>query len=483
MSPADPREPAGRGTPAGSSGSKGSSRSKGSGRPAGRGGPERRINDARFELASPEAIRAVQQRKLQALVHFVWATNPFYREHWRAGGVQLDRDTDSLEAFAAGVPWVQKGDFLADQAAHPPYGRRFEHALSLGERLDFYTTSGTSGQGTEAHAQTVRELAEMERVYAYGFRWAGLAPGDGVALTLPITMLAGGRVEMQGAIGAGMTVYPLGSYDAQRKLELIEQLRPRALYGSSTYFGHLGAVAGEDAFESIEVLLCGLEGVGFSYFHQLEQRFGARAFDRFGCAQMRSDFMFTCEHGIGSAERPGVLHNIDPYVLLEVIDPETGRHVGDGEFGELVVTSLYHLDNPLVRCRLRDGGVYRAPGSCSCGRPFAGVELASIGRVDDVKKVKGVNIYPQAVDDLLYSFAEVEEYRVLLRSSAELADLATVQIMTRAPLPEDEREGFAHTVAGALRERVGIGFAVELSAELPRSEYKARRWHDERSGR
>jgi phenylacetate-CoA ligase len=443
---------------------------------------ERRIQDARFELASPDAIRAVQLRKLGALVRFVQATNPFFREHWRKGGVDLDRDTASLEAFAAGVPWVEKADFVADQAAHPPYGRRFEHPLSLGERLDFYTTSGTSGQGTEAHAQTVRELREMERVYAYGFRWAGLAPGDGVALTLPITMLAGGRVELQGATGAGMTVYPLGNYDAHRKLELIRQLKPRALYGSTTYFGHLAAIAEDEPFDSIDTLLCGLEGVGLSYFAQLQERFGARAYDRFGCAQMRSDFMFNCEHGVGSADSPGILHNVDPYVLLEVVDPETGRHVADGEFGELVVTSLYHLDNPLVRCRLKDGGIYRAPGSCSCGRPFGGVEVASISRMDDVKKIKGVNIYPQAVDDLLYSFGEVEEYRVLLRSVAG-ADVATVEVMTKAPLAEEAREGFARAIAGGLRERVGIGFGVELHDELPRSEYKARRWHDEREGR
>ncbi len=444
---------------------------------------DRRIHDARWELAAPDEIRALQLRKLGALVRFVQATNPFFREHWRKGAVDVDRDTASLAAFAAGVPWVEKADFVADQAAHPPYGRRFEHALALGERLDFYTTSGTSGQGTEAHAQTVRELADMERVYAYGFAWAGLSRGDGVALTLPITMLAGGRVEMQGAVGAGMTVYPLGNYDAHRKLELIGQLEPRALYGSTTYFGHLAAVAPEDErFDSVEVLLCGLEGVGLSYFGQLQERFGARAYDRFGCAQMRSDFMFCCEHGVGTPGSPGVLHNVDPYVLLEVVDPETGKHVADGEFGELVVTSLYHLDNPLVRCRLKDGGIYRAPGSCACGRPFGGVEVASISRMDDVKKVKGVNVYPQAVDDLLYSFAEVEEYRVLLRSVAG-ADVATVELMTKAPLAEDAREGFTRAVASGLRERVGIGFGVELHEELPRSEYKARRWHDEREGR
>ena len=187
--------------------------------------------------------------------------------------------------------------------------------------------------------------------------------------------------------------------------------------------------------------------------------------------------MFTCEHGIGTAERPGLLHNLDPFVLLEVIDPETGRQVADGEFGEMVVTSLYHLDNPVIRCRLRDGGVFHPGAYCGCGRPFGGVEVASITRTDDVKKVKGVNLYPQAVDDVA----------LLVRRGRRVRDRAHLRRAHggRRAVARDDEDGARRTAspsgsAAALHRRLGIHFAVALVDELPRSEYKARRWRDER---
>ncbi len=439
-------------------------------------GEERRIHDARYEQADPSAIRALQERRVLDMARFAYATNAFYRERWDAAGVDLDRIT-SLEAFSAAVPMVEKKDFVEDQLAHPPFGRRLERAFGLGERLEVYTTSGTSGQGVELHAQTERELDAMVAMYRYMFRWAGLNPGDVTLMTLPITMLGGGRIEWQGAVGYGLTVLPAGNVDVKAKLALVERFRPRALYGSTSYFGHMLAVA-EDAVprSSIDVLLTGLEGAGFSYLEQLAHGWDAFVGDRFGCTQLRSDFMFTCEHGVGSAARPGLLHNIDPYILLEMVDPETGRAVGDGEFGEMVVTSLYHWDNPVIRCRLRDGGIWHPGAYCGCGRPFGGIEVASISRTDDVKKVKGINIYPQAVDDVVFSFAEVDEYQVVLTSNDHLADVATVQVMAKGA----GRAGLAEELGHRLHQRIGIHFGVELVAELPRSEYKARRWRDDR---
>ena len=434
-----------------------------------------RVHDARYESADPGAIRALQVKRLRELLRFVHATNEFYRAHWDTAGLDIER-VDSLEALAALVPMVSKSDFVDDQLAHPPYGKRLERAVGLGERLEIYTTSGTSGQGVEIHAQTGRELDAMIEMYRYMFRWAGLDPGDVAVLTLPLTMLGGGRIEWQGAVGSGITVLPAGNIDARAKLALLDRFQPKALYGSTSYFGHLLAIAERTPpCPSVEVLLTGLEGVGFSYLEQLQQGWDAVIADRFGCTQVRADFMFTCEHGIGTADRPGLLHNLDPFLITEVIDVETGLHVADGEFGELVVTSLYHLDNPVVRCRLRDGGVWHPGAYCSCGRPFGGVEVASVTRTDDVKKIKGINVFPQAVDDLVFSFAEVDEYRVVLTSSPSMADIATVRLMLKG-----EADGVGERIGGALRDRIGIQFAVEVVDDIERSEYKVRRWHDER---
>ena len=439
------------------------------------------IENERFERTDPAAIRAYQWDKLKSLLPRVQATNEFYAQGWRAAGVDLDRIT-SLEDFSAMIPMFEKKDYVADQAQFPPFGKRLEYAVSLAEQIEIYTTSGTSGQGVEVHAQTMRELREMQSMYRYMFRWAGLNPGDHVLFTLPITMLGGGRIEYQGGMGYGLTLYTVGNDPAQRKLDLMRRFRPVAVYGSTSYFGHLAALAeGTDALSSVEVLLSGLEGAGLSYLTQLEESWQAKAYDRFGCTQLRADFMFTCEHGIGTASRPGILHNLDPFIFMEVIDPETGAQVADGEFGELVFTSLYHVDNPVVRCRVRDGGVYRSSEYCACGRPFSGIEVGSVGRTDDVKKVKGVNIFPQAVDDQLYSIPLVDEYEIVLTSNAELSDVATARVMPKQSLTDDERLTLCDTVRNMLKKTTGIHFDCELVDALERSEYKARRWKDERA--
>jgi phenylacetate-CoA ligase len=433
---------------------------------------ERRIHDPSYELATRDEIRALQLQRLRELLRTASA-NPFYRQRWR--GIDVE-EIDSLEKFSARIPTVEKRDFVADAQEHPPFGSRLAAGLAQGEAVELYTTSGTSGQGVEIHAQSPRERAAMQEMFGFLFHWAGLAPGDVVALTMPMTMLGGGRVEWHGASGYGLVQLAIGNYDAGRKLELIRQFRPRALFGSTSYFGHLASVSeGPAPGLGIDVLITGAEGVGFAYLQGLEEAWGARVADRFGCTQMASDFMFTCEEGIGTPERRGMLHNLDPFVLTEVLDPETGRHVADGEFGELVLTCLYHVDNPVIRVRTRDGAVWHEPGYCACGRPFGGIEVASGARTDDVVKVKGVFVYPQAVDDVLFSFPAVEEYRVELTTDATMADVATVYLRLRQPAAGVEGE-----VAAALHRRMGINFGVAAAEDIAFSEYKARRWIDRR---
>jgi phenylacetate-CoA ligase len=437
-----------------------------------------RLHDPQYELADVDEIRALQVRKLRHVLRTTWATNPFFREHWGVDFETIDR-IDSLETFAALIPMVEKADFIADQEAHPPFGKRLAAIAQAKERVEWFTTSGTSGQGKEIHALTNREMDEGAKCYAYRFRWAGLDPGDRVMLTLPISMFNGGREELRDGQAYGLAILPVGSWDAPRKVDVMRRFRPRALFGSPSYFAHLRAVAGDEAWQlGVEVLLTGAEGAARSVLEALERDWEAKVYDGFGCTQLRMDFLFTCEVGIGTRERPGLLHNIDPYMLTEVLDPATGKHVADGEFGELVVTSLYHTDNPMIRCRLRDGAVYHSGAYCQCGRPFGGVEVAGITRTDDMKKIKGVMVSPQVVEDALFSFDEVDEYRVMLRTSADHADIAAVKIMTKGPTADPDL--FLSRVVETLRTRVGIGFEAQLSDDLPRSEYKARRWDDER---
>jgi len=414
-----------------------------------------------------EEVRALQLMRVEALLERARATNEFYRPRLRDVGA-----IRSLEEFAARVPTVEKADFVADQEADPPYGRRHAHALALREPLLVATTSGTTGQGVEIHAQTASELAGTEACYAYLYRWAGLERGDALFLGLPITMMAGGQLELAGAEAYGLTVFPGGSYDARRKVELMRRFEPSCVLANTSYLGRLAALLDGEAWPGLKSLISGGESAGRSWLRRLESLWGVPVHDRYGSSQAGTDHMLSCRTG-------RMLHNDDSHVLVEVVDPDTGRHVLDGEEGELVITNLYRLDTPLIRCRIGDRAVYREPAYCGCGIPFMGVETATIARADDMKKVKNVNVWPQAVDDVVFGFDFVSEYEVVLTTSDEGADVATVRVAPRRVLAA----GDAGALAAALRDRVGITFQVEATGpgELTFEDTKSRRWRDLRA--
>jgi phenylacetate-CoA ligase len=441
-----------------------------------------RLHDPRYERADREGIRALQFDKLRALLEKTWAINPFYREHWQAAGV-APGDITSLEAYTAKLPHIRKRDLIADQDSDPPFGRRAARARAEGGQLMVFTTSGTTGQGVEVHAQTRAEWDRTSRVSDYLLRWGGLDPGDSIFLCFPITLLGGGRIELVGLENYGLTVYPVGNYDVARKLELMQRFQPQAIQATTSYLAHLAAVAGTmPPSPGLKALFGGGEGGGFAYLERLQAQWGVPLFNQFGATQTRVDHMFPCERGIGTREKPGMLHNIDPYFLVEVVDPETGKHVKDGEAGEIVVTSLIHDEIPLIRCAMSDRAVYRDPGYCDCGRPFCGVEAGTISRMDDMKKVKGINIWPQSVDDVMFGELEVDEYEIVLATDAGEADVATARVMPKSEIPADRQAALAARIADGLRRRIGITFAVEVvpRGSLQHSEYKARRWVDRR---
>lgn len=436
-----------------------------------------------FERLGPAELQAHQLQRLKALLAHVFATNIFYRRLWQRNGIDISA-IRSIDDFARMVPTVEKGDFIADQSDEPPYGSRLRHLVEAHHPMMTFTTSGTSGQGQELHAQTARELAVSSQVYAYMYRWAGLSAGDTALLTLPLTMLGGGRLEYHGALDYGLNLLPAGNYDAARKLDLIGRFRPRALIGTTSYFWHLFAVGGGKIdLSGVDTLFCGGEGASLRWYERLEHEWNARVFDRYGSTQSRNDHMFTCEEGAGDERRPGMLHNIDPHVLLEVIDPATGRQVADGERGEVVITSLYHLDTPVIRCRMKDLAVYRSGAYCGCGRPFCGIEIGSISRLDEMYRIKGVNVWPQAIEQVALAFPELDEYEVVLATSDDGSDLAELRFMPKTRLSHEEKTALCRQISDEIRRKIALRFQVTALApsSLARSQYKAKRWRDLRS--
>lgn len=445
---------------------------------------QRRYVDEALELLDPSAVRQAQWCKLKLLLEKTWQTNDFFREHWLRRNPRIDiAKIDSLEAFAAQVPMVEKADFIADQEAAPPYGARHRQILRSGDGYVPILTSGTTGQGVEIHLQSRDDVLQHSEVNRFYFRWAGLQPGDRIVMPMHVSLLAGGRCEYHAAVDYGLSVFPIGMYDTARRVEIMKRFQPRALIGTTSYMGHLSELAGDACSElGLEVLLTGAEAASNAWFKRLEHKFGALAYDRYGLSQMATDHMFSCEHGVGTTDEPGTLHNIDPFILLEVIDSETGRHVQDGERGELVLTSLYRESVPMIRCRTKDTAVYRAPKKCSCGRSFSGIEIGTVARLDDVKKIKGINVWPQALDETIFRFSEIRDYQVVLTTEHGLGEVAQVNFAAKEKIAQEASRIICDRLAVRLREVIGIGFQVREveDAAIPRGEHKARRWVDQR---
>jgi phenylacetate-CoA ligase len=180
-------------------------------------------------------------------------------------------------------------------------------------------------------------------------------------------------------------------------------------------------------------------------------------------------------------ERDGVLHVIEEAFIPEVIDPATGEHVPPGGSGELVLTNLGRWGSPLVRYRTGDLVKSAEQPVCACGRADLALEGGIIGRTDDLVFVRGVNVFPTAVEETVRRFAAVAEYRVEVRTTAALTELA----LELEPIPGcPDPNALARDVEAALRTSFNLRIPVSLAAPgaLPRFELKAKRWVRVKSG-
>jgi phenylacetate-CoA ligase len=201
---------------------------------------------------------------------------------------------------------------------------------------------------------------------------------------------------------------------------------------------------------------------------------GARVFDHHGMTEV-GPVTFECPR------RPGVLHVLEPAFLAEVVDPHTGRAAAPGEIGELVLTPLGRTGSPLLRYRTGDLVRVEARHAqpdvppCDCRRHTLTLEGGILGRADDMLIVRGVNLHPTAVDDLVRRFAEVAEYQVCVDAARTLPELT----LTVEPAPEcPDAQRLAERLAGEFKDLFGLRVRVQTVSpgSLPRFEHKARRW-------
>ncbi len=426
--------------------------------------------DRERETAPPETLRRWQWERLAAGLGEIWGTNAFWRERLRAAGVRDPGDVASWEDFAR-LPRLAKGELATDQAARPPFGTNLTHPLDRYVRV--FQTSGTTGPPIR-WLETEASWAWWARCWAFVFRSAGLGPGDRLAFPFSFGLFVGFWAGLEGARVIGAMAIPGGGQDSPTRLHALRQLGATALVCTPSYGLHLAEVAQAQGVDpaglGVRVTVhAGEPGAGIPAVRErLERLWGARAYDHAGMTEVGA-YGFECLVQAG-------LHVNELEFVAEVLDPESGRPVAPGEVGELTLTNLGRWGAPVLRYRSGDR-VRLARHACACGRTFARLEGGILGRVDDMLVVRGVNVFPSALEGIVRRFAGVDEFQIEVFRRGALDEVRLLLEIDGSAGPDGRVRETVDGILEAVRRDLGIRIEVATvpARSLPRFELKARR--------
>ncbi|MFI1000310.1 phenylacetate--CoA ligase PaaK [Streptomyces galbus] len=421
------------------------------------------------ERLDVDALRALQLERLRASLRHAYANVPFYREAFEKAGVRPD-DCRSL-ADLARFPFTTK----ADLREHYPYGM---FAVPRDRIRRLHASSGTTGRPTVV-GYTDADLAMWSDMVARSIRAAGGRPGDTVHIAYGYGLFTGGLGAHYGAERLGCTVVPASGGMTSRQVQLIQDLEPRIIMVTPSYMLTL-----LDEFErqgvdprstSLEVGVFGAEPWTEEMRREIEERFGIDAVDIYGLSEVIGP-------GVAQecVETKDGLHIWEDHFYPEVVDPFTGEVLPEGEEGELVFTSLTKEAMPVVRYRTRDL-TRLLPGTARVFRRMRKVT----GRSDDMVILRGVNLFPTQVEEIVLRTPGVAPHFQLRLTREGRLDALTVRAEARPDASPDDRVSAARSIAAAVKDGIGVSVAVEIvdPESLERSVGKIRRLVDERDKR
>jgi len=414
-------------------------------------------------------IRAEQARKLQSLVEALLASNRFYAAKLHAAGIE--RSPEDLREFCARVPFTFKSELIADQAKYPPYGSNLTFPVEEYSRL--HQTSGTTGRPMR-WLDTPESWSWVVDCWTRIFNSAGVTRQDRVFFPFSFGPFLGFWGGFDAAARLGCLTIPGGGMRSTDRLRTLLDNQVTVVCCTPTYAIHLAEVAAEEKIDLSagkvrKIIVAGEPGgsIPATRSHIEQLWCGARVVDHHGMTEI-GPVSYECPR------RRGVLHVMEAAYYPEAIDPDTLDRVGPGDSGELVLTNLGRTASPILRYRTGDTVRLARETTCECGSQEMALEGGILGRRDDMVVVRGVNLYPSAVEQVLRSSGGVAEYRVEVYSERSLAEVS-IQI---EPSAREDAAALSHRVAAALHYALGLRIAVSSvpPGSLPRFEAKSRRW-------
>ncbi|MDO5293872.1 MAG: phenylacetate--CoA ligase [bacterium] len=407
----------------------------------------------------------LEQIKVQ--LRRVMAANGFYAEKLKDIDIEAIESQEDFEA----LPFSEK-DNLRDAY---PLGLA---AVPEEEIVRIHSSSGTTGTPVII-PYTKQDVEDWATLFARCYEIAGLTKMDRIQITPGYGLWTAGIGFQLGAEKFGAMTVPMGPGNTDKQIKFMQDMKSTVVCATSSYALLLAEeIEKRKCGENIHLkkAIIGSERWGEKMRARIAKELGVELYDIYGLTEVYGPgIAINCEHNTG-------MHYYDDYLYFEIIDPKTGKTVPDGELGELVITTLKKEGAPLIRYRTHD--LTRiVPGKCPCGREYPRIDVI-LGRTDDMVKVKGVNIFPGQIDDLLKEVDGVSsEYQVFI-DHLNGKDQMTVFFETDAVQEDNEnvKRYLEKTVMEMFKTRIGVTIipkAVEIG-DLPRSEKKSTRIFDYR---
>lgn len=409
-----------------------------------------KMTERQFELIKTQLKKLVQ------------IDGGFYQKKFE--GIDIDA-IQSQEDFEK-LPFSWKGD-LRDAY---PLGLA---AVPDTEIVRIHSSSGTTGTPVII-PYTKKDVEDWALMFKRCYETAGLTKSDRVQITPGYGLWTAGIGFQAGAEALGAMVIPMGPGNTDKQLKMMVDMKSTVLCATSSYALLLAEeIARREISDQIHLKkgIIGSERWGEKMRKRIAAELGVKLYDIYGLTEVYGPGIgISCDHECG-------MHYWDDYLYFEIVDPKTGEPKPDGESGELVITTLCKEGAPLIRYRTHDLTRF-LPGECACGLPYPRIDTL-IGRTDDMIKVKGVNIFPSQIDELLKEIPGASsEYQVMI-DHLNGKDILTLFVEKEKGADSEILE---HLIADLFKLKIGISIVVKpvQIGDLPRSEKKSTRIFDNR---
>ncbi len=425
-----------------------------------------------IERLSAEELEEIQERRLRALVNTVYEYSPFYRRRFKEAGVHPS-DIRTLDDLSK-LPFTKKQD-LRDTY---PFGM---FTVPLSQVVRFHASSGTTGKPTVV-GYTAGDIRNWVESLCRALVSCGVSSEDIMQIAYGYGLFTGGLGFHYAAERLGATVLPISAGNTARQVELMKDLGTTVIACTPSYMLYLSEYAAEMGVDiandtNLRAGIFGAEPWSEETRRRIESKTGITAYDVYGTSELSGPLFTEC------IERQGI-HVWADMFLIEIIDPETGEQVGEGEKGELVVTTLTKEALPLIRWRTGDI-TYMETDRCACGRTHPRI-MRILGRADDMLIVRGVNVFPSQIEHVLMQIPEVgEHYMIILDRRDDGLDEMTIQVELSDRVAVDTTSDILRLekkIADRLKSVLNVWAKVEVvnPGTLQRFEGKAKRVIDRR---